>query len=508
MGDVVWTWADLSAAAGATLDGPPAPLSGPVGKGAVGFSIDTRTLAPGEVFVALTDQRDGHDFVGSAFTSGAAAALVRRDYVRQPGDGALLRVDDPLGALERIAAAARARLAPAARVVAVTGSAGKTTTKEMLRVCFEAVAPGRVHASVKSYNNHWGVPLTLANMPADTRFGVFEIGMNHAGEIRPLTKLVRPHAALITSVLPVHIGNFPDGLDGIARAKAEILEGLGRTGDGIMVAVLPRDSDRFSLVSDLARQAIGVQPDETGHGFGAVSFGASADADVRVVIEDCRFDRNGSDVVIDADGRRHVFRLPLAGRHQAMNAAAVFAVWNEMVASNVRARGADEPWPGIATLLGALARISIAPQGRGQVHSLAGCITLIDESYNANPASVAAALATLGLYDRPVRRVAVLGDMLELGEAAEQLHAGLRDAVLANGIDLVLTCGPLMRHLHDVLPPEIRGAWRPSSAELLTDLLETVVPGDVVTIKGSLGSRMGPLTQALKDRYASAAQAT
>ena len=211
----LWSFSELSAALGSDAEGGSARV-------VTGISIDTRTLEPGELFVALKDQRDGHDFVAAAFKAGAAAALVSESYQRQAGDGALFKVADPLKALEALGRAARQRLDPSARVIAVTGSAGKTGTKEMLRACLATLGP--THASEKSYNNHWGVPLTLARMPRDTRYGVFEIGMNHAGEIRPLAKMVRPHAAIITTVEAVHLEHFAN-VEAIADAKAEIFEG-------------------------------------------------------------------------------------------------------------------------------------------------------------------------------------------------------------------------------------------------------------------------------------------
>jgi UDP-N-acetylmuramoyl-tripeptide--D-alanyl-D-alanine ligase len=224
MTSALWTFSELVSAAGGEADGAP-------GLAVTGFSIDTRTIAPGEVFVALKDQRDGHDFVTAAFAAGAAAAIVSDGYVRGDGDGALIRVADTLRALEAVGRAARARLSPEARVIAVTGSVGKTTTKDMLRAACAALGP--THASDKSYNNHWGVPLTLARMSAGTRYAVFEIGMNHAGEITPLTRLVRPHVALVTTVENAHIESF-ESEEGIADAKAEIFLGLEPGGTALI----------------------------------------------------------------------------------------------------------------------------------------------------------------------------------------------------------------------------------------------------------------------------------
>ncbi|MEO0730741.1 MAG: Mur ligase family protein, partial [Pseudomonadota bacterium] len=410
----LWTPDALIMASGAACDGE-------ITSAITGFSIDTRSLRAGDVFVALTDQRDGHEFVEAAFNAGAAAALVRRDYARCPSDGCLLRVDDPLRALERIGRAARARLADDAKVIAVTGSAGKTTTKEMLRACFEAVAPGHVHAAVKSFNNHWGVPLTLANMPEDTAFGVFEIGMNHAGEITPLTEMVRPHVALVTSVLPVHVGNFDDGIDGVAHAKAEIFAGLTPKAG---FAILPRDSTHFDVLRDRATAALGIAPSDWSEDFGVFTFGEHADADQGVDVEHSEFRADGSEVAFRFGKGATVpviSDIQVPGRHNASNAAGAIAAWFAATTHRDMPTTPGEAFPGLGATLDALADLKIAPEGRGQVHQLADEITLIDESYNANPASVAAALATLSLYPVDRRRIAVLGDMLELGAGAEAM---------------------------------------------------------------------------------------
>ncbi|MEO0672158.1 MAG: UDP-N-acetylmuramoyl-tripeptide--D-alanyl-D-alanine ligase, partial [Pseudomonadota bacterium] len=450
----LWTAEALVAAAGAVCDGT---IADPI----TGFSIDTRTLEPGDVFVALSDQRDGHAFVTQAFQAGAAAALVRTDYERRDGNGALLRVDDPLEALVAIGRKARARLHETSRVIAVTGSAGKTTTKEMLRACFEAIAPGRTHASVKSYNNHWGVPLTLARMPADTRFAVFEIGMNHAGEITPLSKMVRPHFAVVTSVLPVHIGNFDDGIEGIANAKAEIFAGLEEGG----TAIIPGDSDHAETLADTASR----------HGARVSRFGAAETNAYRAVIDSVSAERISARFVTHQTDLP--FQIAMGGQPNASNAVAALAVI-DLAASQHKQTACD-----------ALARLKMAPQGRGQVFPLADDITLIDESYNANPASVAAAIETQSLYPRQQRRVAVLGDMLELGPHATSMHERLAGPLNEAQIDVLFCCGPHMRALFVAVPPEMRGTWAPTSAELVAPLLEAVHAGDIIMVKGSLGSK-------------------
>jgi UDP-N-acetylmuramoyl-tripeptide--D-alanyl-D-alanine ligase len=460
MSGELWSWEELVLAAGATPDGKAElPISG--------FSIDTRTLQPGEVFVAIRDVRDGHDFVLEAFRKGAAAALVEQDYKRVAGDGALLRVSSPLEGLRSIARGARAR--SKARVVAVTGSVGKTGTKEALRACLARV--GSTHAAEKSFNNHWGVPLTLARMPADSRFGVFEIGMNHAGEIAPLSGLVRPHVAVITTVEPVHL-EFFDSVAAIAEAKAEIFAGLEPGG----TAILNRDNAYFDLLSKRAIAA----------GARVVSFGRHIEADVRSEAWD--LGPEGSDIVVRLRDHRVEYRLGAPGAHLAQNSLAVIAALDAL--------GVD-----LNVAVSALASLKAA-KGRGdrmRVRLENGEILLIDESYNANPASMRSALAAIGTVPRGQfgRRIAVLGDMLELGPKSGQLHADLNEAVDAAEVDLVFACGPDMERLFSALPVARRGEWAKTSQGLLTTLLATVRAGDVVMIKGSLGSRMAPLVDAL-----------
>jgi UDP-N-acetylmuramoyl-tripeptide--D-alanyl-D-alanine ligase len=458
----LWTFDDLvRATAGRAERATGAPITG--------LSIDTRTLAPGDLFVALKDQRDGHEFVTKAFEAGAAAALVAEAYEERPGDGPLIRVRDTVAGLEAIGRAARARLAPEARVIAVTGSAGKTGTKDMLRACLSRI--GSTHAADKSFNNHWGVPLTLARMPASTRFGVIEIGMNHAGEITPLTRLARPHIAIVTTVEPVHLAQFPS-VEAIAEAKAEIFLGLEPGG----VAIINRDNAHFETLR-LHAEAVGAR---------IVSFGQDARADVRPKTLEIASD--GTSVEMDVAGRTIRFRVAIPGIHIARNALAVVAA--------IEAAGAD-----VEEALQALAALP-PPPGRGSRTELPfrdGRILLIDESYNANPASMRAALAVLGTVPRGVfpRRIAVLGDMLELGPEEKSLHAGLKEAVDAAGTDLVFACGPNMAHLFAALAPERQGAWAPESGELRERLIAALAPGDVIMIKGSNGSRMGPVADAL-----------
>jgi UDP-N-acetylmuramoyl-tripeptide--D-alanyl-D-alanine ligase len=465
MPEPLWSWSELVAAAQGSAEGTPAwPIRG--------FSIDSRTLRPGDVFVALQDKRDGHEFVPAAFRAGAVAAIVARSYQKSGVNLALLRVGDPLEALGNIAKAARLRAD--ARVIAITGSVGKTTTKQMLSLCLGEL--GATHAAEKSYNNHWGVPLSLARLPRDAAYGVFELGMNHAGEIAPLAALVTPHEALITTVEAVHLGHFKSVAE-IAEAKAEILAGLVPGG----TAILPRDNPHFKLLRERAL-TVGAK---------IVTFGYHQDADFRGLQVD--LGPKGSSVIAGCGTQRFPYRLTVPGEHYVKNSLAVLAALSALDVDIMKS-------------LPALARLS-APAGRGARTLLevpAGQALLIDESYNANPASVRAALAAMATTSREAypRRLAVLGDMLELGATAADLHIGLKDAIDAAGVDLVFSCGELMRTLHNALAPGQRGAWADTSLALLDPLLASVRAGDVIMIKGSLGSNMAPLVAALLARFA------
>ncbi|MFA5955162.1 UDP-N-acetylmuramoylalanyl-D-glutamyl-2,6-diaminopimelate--D-alanyl-D-alanine ligase [Hyphomicrobium sp.] len=461
-----WSSSELSIALGVDPDGG-------ADVAVSGVSIDTRTLQPGDLFVALKDVRDGHEFVSAAFKAGAGAALVGQDYSRQASDGVLFRVSDPLAGLVALGRAARDRLSSDARVIGVTGSAGKTGTKEMLRAALSRL--GVTHASEKSYNNHWGVPLTLARMPADTQFGVFEIGMNHADEIRPLTKMVRPHAAIITTVEAVHLEHFPSVAE-IADAKGEIFEGLLPGGS----AIIKYDNPFAGRLKAIA-EACGAKP---------VTFGFDANADVRGL--DFRPSDDGCDMAVELAGETLSVHLAMPGRHIAENALAVAAALYSI--------GAD--------VGGAMAALSdLAPPGgrgaRSKLYVGGGEALLIDESYNANPASMKAALATLGAVPRQkyVRRIAVLGDMLELGSDAPVLHTDLKSAVDAADVDLVFACGPHMKGLYDALPATKKGGYSLTSPPLEAALASHLRAGDVVMIKASNGTRLGAVVAALKTRF-------
>ncbi|MBD8890576.1 UDP-N-acetylmuramoylalanyl-D-glutamyl-2,6-diaminopimelate--D-alanyl-D-alanine ligase [Roseibium litorale] len=467
MSEPLWTRDAFVVATGGTVRGE-------VAEAITGISIDSRTLQPGDAFVAiLGDRFDGHDFAAAALDAGASLALVAADRVKDlPEDGRYVIVDDPLEALRKLGVAARGRTN--ARIVAVTGSVGKTSTKEALRLCLSR--SGKVHASVASFNNHWGVPLTLARMPADTEFGVFEIGMNHAGEITPLVKMVRPHVAIITTVQAVHL-EFFGSVEKIAKAKAEIFDGLEPNG----VAILNRDNVQFDLLTFLA-SAAGVRKIRT--------FGEMPGADS--VAEKVSLQPGSSSVQARILGQELTYKIGAAGRHHVKNTLAVLTAVVEL--------GANLALAGLA-----LAEMR-SPKGRGEVTELSvqgGTINLIDESYNANPASMRAALAVVAEapVSRPGRRVAVLGDMRELGEDSERLHAELIGPVKQAAVDVVYCAGPFMHALWDQLPKAIRGAYSDEAKGLTETLLSEVRSGDVIMIKGSLGTRMGPLVDALKKEF-------
>jgi len=438
-----------------------------------GLSIDTRTIAKGEAFFAIKgDSRDGHEFVEAALKAGGGLAVVARAQAGRFADAPLLIVDDVLEALRDLARAARARTK--AKVIAVTGSVGKTGTKEALRLALST--DGETHASAASYNNHWGVPLSLARCPQGTKYAVFEIGMNHAGEITPLTKLVRPHVAIVTTVEPVHL-EFFGTVEKIADAKAEIFLGVEPGG----TAVLNRDNAQFSRLEAAAKAAKVSR---------IVSFGDNAKADTQLLRVSLQAD--SSTVEARVLGTPITYKLGAPGRHIVLNSLGVLT-------ATVLA-GAD-------LALAALALGNLRPTpGRGARVTLrvpGGSAVLIDESYNANPASMAAAIALLG--QTPVggrgRRIAVLGDMLELGPPGAELHRGLAVPLKEANIDLVYCSGPLMRSLWEALPSNRRGGYADTAAALEPAVLEALRDGDAIMVKGSLGSKMGPIVKALERQF-------
>ena len=447
--------------------------SGALPESVNGISIDSRTVAKGDAFFALTDARDGHDFVEAALQSGAVLAVVARARRAMfPADAPLLIVDDVLDALRDLARASRARTQ--AKIIAVTGSVGKTGTKEALRLALSA--DGETHASAASYNNHWGVPLSLARCPADVRYAVFEIGMNHAGEITPLVTLVRPHVAIVTTVEPVHLEYF-GSIEKIADAKAEIFTGLEPGG----AAVINRDNNQYERLA-AAAHAAGVS--------NIVTFGEHAEANARLVRQALKAD--SSCIQANILGDDVTYKLGAPGHHLVMNSLAVLAA--------ASLAGAD-----LAHAALALSKLR-APAGRGARLTLTvsgGTALLIDESYNANPASMAAAIALLGQADigPQGRRIAVLGDMLELGAEGVRLHAAVAQALEAAKVDLVYCSGPLMHSLWQALPSGRRGGYAETAAQLEPAVLAAIRSGDAVMVKGSFGSKMGPIVKALERRY-------
>lgn len=472
MSETLWNAAEL-----ATLMTGETPLA--LGKPVTSISIDTRTLEPGALFFAIRGEaQDGHAYVRMAIEKGAAAAVIERARAAEFAGLPVVLVEDTLRAMEALGRAGRARLKGCA--IAVTGSVGKTSTKEMLKGVL--AGQGKTHASVASYNNHWGVPLTLARTPQDADYAIYEIGMSASFEILPLTAMVRPEIAVVTTVEPVHLAQFPS-VEAIADAKGEIFSGLEPGG----VALINADNPHC------ARLKAHAGASRAGR---ILTFGESEGADVRLI--DIKLHADFSLCEASVFGQRVAYRIGVAGRHFALNSLAVLGA--------AKLAGADL----------ALAALALADfgyvEGRGQRLQLAirdSAFTLIDETYNANPSSMRAALAVTGTL-RPEgrgRRIAVLGDMLELGTQSPQLHAGLKDAIIAHDIDLVFASGAMMRHLFDDLPAERRGAYAEDADALAPQVLASVAPGDVVVIKGSNGSRMGKVVAALKSRYAAQAPA-
>lgn len=466
---VLWTSIDAAVATGGRATRPFM---------ATGLSIDTRSIRPGEMFVALKDARDGHDFVADALKKGAACALVSRLPEGCSEEDPLLIVPDVLRALEDLGRAGRARTR--AQVIAVTGSVGKTSTKEMLRAVLSA--QGRVHAAEASFNNHWGVPITLARMPAEADFAVIEIGMNHPGEISPLVKMARPHAAMVTTVAAAHLEAF-ETLDDIAREKAAIFDGLEPGG----TAVVPTGLDSTPILLAAAKAHAGQ----------VVTFGPAPGSDYRLSAATIA----GDATIVQAEqaGKPMLFKVMTPGKHFANNALGVLAL--------ARAVGAD---PAVAALDIAL---WAPPAGRGTRERIwldlideAQSFDLFDDAFNANPASMEAGLEVLagqvprdgvGRVKRG-RRVAILGDMLELGAVEARLHAAIAELPAMVSIDIVHLAGPRMRALHEALPREKRGEWVETAKELAARAPHLVDAGDVVLVKGSKGSKVSLVVDALR----------
>ncbi len=434
---------------------------------ASGVSFDSRAVAKGDIFFALSGETtDGHRFVADALERGAACAVVSRDVPEAKGN--IVKVSDTMAALVELGRAGRAR--SSARIASVTGSVGKTSTKDALRVMLSAQA--RTEASVASYNNHVGVPISLARLPRDARYGVFEIGMNHPGEIEPLARLVAAHVGVVTNVEPAHIGHMGSE-EAIADEKACLFAGMHQGA----VAVLNRDNRHFDRLVAGARR-FGVTR--------VVGFGKSDLADARLVA--CTLRDRDSDVVAALHGRKLEYRLGAPGEHWVLNSLAALAV--------VEALGAD-----VAKAAAALAEVKALP-GRGARRRLkfgAGSIELLDESYNANPASMRAMLAVLSRIEPAPggRRLLAMGDMRELGEQADAFHAGLAEAVASSGAAQVFLCGPHMQALWPKLASAQKGVYRPDSAALAGDVASALKAGDVIAVKGSLGSKMKNVVDAI-----------
>ena len=450
----LWTSAEIAAATGGTAS---------TEFSATGVTFDSREVGPGDLFVALKGETsDGHRFLDQSSERGASGAVVA---VATPHPHVL--VPDTMAALEAIARAARARTA--AKIIGVTGTVGKTSTKEALFAALDRGAPGTAHRSVKSYNNHTGVPLSLARMPAASRFGVFEMGMNHAGELAHLTTLVRPHVAMVTAIAPAHTAFFPDE-SAIADAKGEIFPGLQPGG----VAIIPYDSPHRDRLIGHARP----------HAARIVTFGTDPGADVRAM-ETMRTATGGTFVTASLGEKELSFTVGQPGMHWVSNALAVLAA--------VDAVGGDLALTGLALaelggLAGRGARLTVKVGG--------GEALVIDESYNANPTSMRATLAVLGAETAP-RKLAVLGEMRELGEKSDAYHAALADPVIAAGVERVILVGEAMRPLANALEGRVDFVHVPDTAAARASLLEMLAPGDAVLIKGSNGVGLASVIAAL-----------
>jgi UDP-N-acetylmuramoyl-tripeptide--D-alanyl-D-alanine ligase len=428
-----------------------------------GVTFDSREVGPGDLFVALTGETtDGHKFLDQAFDRGAAGAIVSQD-TPHPN----VRVSDTFAALEALAKASRARAS--ARIVGVTGSAGKTGTKEALFAALDRSPAKSAHRSVKSYNNHTGVPLSLARMPAEVDYGVFEMGMNHPGELAHLTALVRPHVAIVTAIAPAHAAFFPDE-SAIADAKGEIFQGLEPDG----VAIIPYDSPHRD------RLAAAAAP----HAGRTITFGIDQGADVRA-IEAVKAANGGTFVTARVGERELSYTVSQAGKHWVTNSLAVLAA--------VDAVGGDLALAGLALAdLGGLA-------GRGArfwVEVKGGRALVIDEAYNANPASMRVTLAVLG-EEAATRKIAVLGEMRELGNKSDDYHAALAGPVRDAGVQLVILVGEKMKPLAEALEGQVEIVHVPDAAAARDRLTATLEAGDAVLIKGSNGVGLAAVVAAL-----------
>lgn len=436
-----------------------------------GICIDSRSVSIGDLFVAIEGPTfDGHDFVVEALERGASAAIVSRIPAggkQTVNEDRLVIVDDTMLALQSLARAARNRIP--GKVAAITGSVGKTTTKEALTLALSR--QGTAHATSGNLNNHWGVPLSLARMPQATDYAILELGMNHAGEIEPLSRMVRPHVAVVTTVEAVHL-EFFDSVSAIADAKAEIFLGLEPGG----VAVIPADNPHCDRLTQAAKDA-GVDS--------IISFGTDNSAAYRLIA--WAVSEAGTRIAADINGKRLVYDIGMTGKHMALNSLAVLAAVDALGGNVERAAGdLNDMTP---------------PQGRGARSTVTlpnGSFSIIDESYNASPASIAALADALNATRKRGRVILALGDMLELGDQSDALHADLATPITCDGIDCVFTAGPRMKYLHDALPSTQATAHAASSEDLAPLLTSFIEPGDVIAVKGSFGSRMSVVVDALK----------
>ncbi|MEO0465307.1 MAG: UDP-N-acetylmuramoyl-tripeptide--D-alanyl-D-alanine ligase [Pseudomonadota bacterium] len=457
MSETLWTSHDLETVTGGAASAPFA---------CSGLSIDTRSLKPGDLFVALQDQRDGHDFAPAAFEAGATGALVSRDVEAR---GPFLKVDDVIGALESLAVGARAR--SSAVRTAVTGSVGKTSVKEMVARIFAAAGPA--HWPEKSFNNHWGVPLTLARMPQVTERAIFEIGMSTPGEIAPRSRLVRPHHALITKIAPAHLEGV-GSIEGVANEKSDIFAGLEASG----TIIVPEDDAFRDVLADRGRE---MCPTATVESFGT---GEGATARVLEITSGGSFTR----CLIDIAGQRADVRLEAVGDHWGLNAAAALLM---ATLTGISVQDAAEALSGFGP-----------PPGRGTAETLylpgGGTSLLIDDSYNANPESMRAAMAALAA--RPAgRRILALGEMMEIGEGSAAAHAQLVEPITDACAEQIVLAGAGMAHLRDALPPHRIAGFADRAGELTETVKNLLMDGDILLIKGSNASGMGKLAEALRE---------
>ncbi|PCI01228.1 MAG: UDP-N-acetylmuramoylalanyl-D-glutamyl-2, 6-diaminopimelate--D-alanyl-D-alanine ligase [Alphaproteobacteria bacterium] len=465
MTQILWTAAEVAIATSGELVGENAWK-------ATGIAMDSRAVVAGDLFIAMDgEQADGHDYVAKAFENGAVAAIVSREI---EGAGEQVVVKNTFESLQDLGQVARHR-APLQKVIAITGSVGKTGVRNMLDVAFDA-QDLRVHASIKSYNNHVGVPFSLATMNASSDIGVFEVGMNHADEITPLSRQIAPDIAIVTWVAGVHIENFDNGMDGIVAAKSEIFEGMNAQG----VAILPRDNDHYAPMIAHAKTA-GVSR--------VYSFGETDGADAKLM--ECLLAANGTRVKANIMGEDISYTLQIAGKHIAINSLSTLLAVKLSKGNIQKAAKALE---------------KIEPiEGRGRRELIDSGeannpITLIDESYNASPVAMNASFKVMAMVDpgRGGRRIAVLGDMLELGARAKNEHENLAMPLQAAGVDLLYCSGQNMKALYDKMSPANQGAHRDTSAELAEIVPDALVPGDVVLVKGSFGSKMKTIVEAMR----------